>query len=149
MHHYASLPMGKGKIQRYCRDLLNILKGLNFCLECQCFPFPPISSFFLSSLLLILSLFVSPSLYLSVPLLSPSSIRSGWGLRAMTGVTWAVCGSPSRPQTPRTQLQQVRAVADSMCLCAFCGGSPTPTQGTSPFNSGARKGGDLMVWDRQ
>lgn len=121
------------------------------CFSPGCFSLflPVLLTMFVFLTLSFLSLFVSPSLYLSVPLLSPSSIRSGWGLRAMTGVMWAVCGSPSRPQTPRTQLQQVRAVADSMCLCAFCGGSPTPTQGTSPFNSGARKGGDLMVWDRQ
>ena len=44
------LPYSWGQDRKYGHDLPNILKGLNFCLECQCFPFPPVSSFFLSSL---------------------------------------------------------------------------------------------------
>ena len=64
-----------------------------------------------------LSLCLSESLSLG-PLLSPSSIRSGWGLRALPGVTWAVCTSADWPQTPRAQLQlhRGRVVAEGMCL---------------------------------
>lgn len=54
MHHYASLPMGKLKIQRYYSNLPNSLKVLNFCLEYWCFPSP--FPLFLPSFVLFLSI---------------------------------------------------------------------------------------------